>query len=89
MWYQLTRGSGQVFYTYTYGSAIWLGLQAVPLVVLPKLVIMTLSEEGHQTSGKAARGTHPVHLCLSIQDAVPLHTSLTISDSETQMSKST
>ncbi|EXJ58833.1 hypothetical protein A1O7_06263 [Cladophialophora yegresii CBS 114405] len=39
-----------VFYTYTYGTAIWLGLQAVPLVVFPKLVIMTLAEEGHQTS---------------------------------------
>ncbi|KIX94364.1 uncharacterized protein Z520_09750 [Fonsecaea multimorphosa CBS 102226] len=39
-----------VFYAYTYGTALWLGMQAVPLVVMPKLIIMMLAEDGHQTS---------------------------------------
>lgn len=42
----------QVFYAYTYGTGLWLGLQAAPLIIMPKLVITTLAEDGHQTSGK-------------------------------------
>ncbi|KAL6251187.1 hypothetical protein RBB50_001395 [Rhinocladiella similis] len=40
-----------VFYAYTYGTAGWLGMQAVLLIVMPKLVItMLASGVLHQTS---------------------------------------
>ncbi|EXJ68235.1 uncharacterized protein A1O5_08850 [Cladophialophora psammophila CBS 110553] len=40
----------QVFYAYTYGTAIWLGMQAILLILMPKLAIMMLANDGHQTS---------------------------------------
>jgi len=44
--------TSQVFYTYTFGTAGWLGLQAVPLVIMPKLVIAMLANEGHRATGR-------------------------------------
>jgi hypothetical protein len=41
----------QVFYAYTYGTAAWLGIQAVPLIVLPKLITTLLAKELHETTG--------------------------------------
>ncbi|KIW12948.1 hypothetical protein PV08_08135 [Exophiala spinifera] len=40
-----------VFYAYTYGTAGWLGIQAVPLIAMPKLVITVLASGAlHQTT---------------------------------------
>lgn len=47
----LLRLSSQVFYAYTYGTAAWLGAQAVPLIVMPKLIIALLAPELHRTTG--------------------------------------
>lgn len=44
----------QVFYVYTYGTAAWLGLQALPLILLPKAITTMLAEDLHQTTGKAS-----------------------------------
>ncbi|KIV79974.1 hypothetical protein PV11_07512 [Exophiala sideris] len=38
------------FYAYTYGSAAWLGLQALPLIVMPKMVITMLATDVHMTT---------------------------------------
>lgn len=43
----------QVFYAYTYGTAGWLGMQAVLLIVMPKLVVaMLASGVVHETTGR-------------------------------------
>ena len=46
--------TGQVFYAYTYSTAAWLGLQAVPLLVAPKLITTMLSSEAHSITGRSA-----------------------------------
>ncbi|KIX04996.1 uncharacterized protein Z518_05868 [Rhinocladiella mackenziei CBS 650.93] len=38
------------FYAYTYSTAAWLAIQAVLLIVLPKLVITMLAKDLHQIS---------------------------------------
>jgi len=43
----------QVFYAYTYGSAGWLGTQALPLILTPSLVISMLATEVHAPTGKS------------------------------------
>jgi hypothetical protein len=43
-----------VFYLYTYGTGLWLAVQALPLVVTPKLIVLLLAEESHHVSGKSA-----------------------------------
>lgn len=40
----------KVFYAYTYGTAAWLVLQAVPIMVAPKLILHVLSPEGHHST---------------------------------------
>lgn len=40
-----------VFYTYTYGTAAWLGIQAVPLMVSPKLIVNLLAAEARTPTG--------------------------------------
>lgn len=37
-----------VFYAYTYSSATWLGIQAVPLLVFPKLIVTMLSVDARK-----------------------------------------
>lgn len=39
-----------VFYAYTYGSAGWLALQALPLLLSPSLIITLLSKEGRNAT---------------------------------------
>ncbi|KAJ9497981.1 hypothetical protein LTR99_002987 [Exophiala xenobiotica] len=40
-----------VFHAYTYGTAGWLGIQAMPLIVMPKLIItMLASTDMHHTT---------------------------------------
>lgn len=34
-----------VFYSYTYGSCLWLGLQALPLISTPTMIITLLSPD--------------------------------------------
>ena len=34
-----------VFYVYTYGTAAWLGMQALPLIATPKLIVAMLAVE--------------------------------------------
>ncbi|MCJ1252468.1 hypothetical protein MMC24_000274 [Lignoscripta atroalba] len=34
-----------VFYSYTYSTAAWLGIQALPLLISPKLIVTMLAEE--------------------------------------------
>ena len=43
---------GKVFYAYTFGTAAWLGVQALPLLVAPKLIIIMLSSEAHSITGE-------------------------------------
>lgn len=40
-----------VFYMYTYSTAAWLGIQAVPLVMAPKLIVTMLSADTRQPTG--------------------------------------
>jgi hypothetical protein len=40
-----------VFYAYTYSSFGWLALQAVPLIVSPKIIITMLSPEVREATG--------------------------------------
>jgi hypothetical protein len=47
----MTDDASQVFYAYTYGSAGWLALQAVPLLVAPKVITTLLGADGHYTTG--------------------------------------
>ncbi|KAL8859484.1 MAG: hypothetical protein Q9178_004162 [Gyalolechia marmorata] len=37
-----------VFYAYTYSTAAWFGIQAVPLIITPRLIITTLSVEARK-----------------------------------------
>ncbi|KAI4278344.1 MAG: hypothetical protein L6R38_005279 [Xanthoria sp. 2 TBL-2021] len=37
-----------VFYAYTYSTAAWFGIQAVPLMMFPKLIITALSTEARK-----------------------------------------
>ncbi|PGH00488.1 hypothetical protein AJ80_09179 [Polytolypa hystricis UAMH7299] len=39
-----------VFYSYTYGTAAWLTLQAMPLIAMPKVIITMLLEETRPSS---------------------------------------
>lgn len=41
-----------VFYTYTYSTAGWLSLQALPLLLSPKLMVTLLSAESRNPTGK-------------------------------------
>ncbi|KAI9684074.1 MAG: hypothetical protein M1820_010903 [Bogoriella megaspora] len=40
-----------VFYAYTYGSAAWLALQAVPLILTPRIIITMSSSEVREATG--------------------------------------
>lgn len=40
-----------VFYSYTYGTAAWLSLQALPLIVSPTILITLLSPEVREPTG--------------------------------------
>ncbi|KAL2400963.1 hypothetical protein ABEF95_000392 [Exophiala dermatitidis] len=55
-----------VFYAYTYGTAAWLGIQAVPMVVLPKMIISVLAKEIHQATDVE------VYFCRSLGFALTL-----------------
>ena len=41
-----------VFYAYTYSTAAWLSLQALPLLLSPKLIVTMLSVETRGPTGK-------------------------------------
>ena len=41
-----------VFYAYTYSTAAWFGIQAVPLIISPKLIITALSTEARKPTGR-------------------------------------
>jgi hypothetical protein len=45
----------KVFYAYTFGTAAWLGLQALPLLFAPKLITTMLSSEAHFITGLPAQ----------------------------------
>lgn len=40
--------ASQGFYIYSYGTAGWLSLQAIPLIIAPTLISTLLSAEVHQ-----------------------------------------
>lgn len=40
-----------VFYTYTYSTAAWLGVQAIALMIFPKLIVTMLSVEARKPTG--------------------------------------
>ncbi|CAG8960334.1 hypothetical protein HYFRA_00012408 [Hymenoscyphus fraxineus] len=39
-----------VFYAYTYGTAGWMAIQAMPLIISPTVIIMLLSPEVREPS---------------------------------------
>lgn len=39
-----------MFYAYTYGTAGWLSLQAVPLIIMPKVIVTMLANEVHRAT---------------------------------------
>ena len=41
-----------VFYAYTYSTAGWLSLQALPLLLAPNVVVTLLSPEARKSSGR-------------------------------------
>lgn len=41
-----------VFYAYTYSTAAWLGIQAVPLLIFPKLIVTMLSVDARKPTGR-------------------------------------
>ena len=43
-----------MFYAFTYGSAGWLGLQALPLIATPKVIVTMLASEVHRSTGMLA-----------------------------------
>jgi hypothetical protein len=45
----------KVFYAYTFGTAAWLSIQALPLLVAPKLITTMLSSETHSITGEPCR----------------------------------
>ena len=45
----------KVFYAYTFGTAAWLSVQALPLLVAPKLITTMLSSEAHSITGEPCR----------------------------------
>jgi hypothetical protein len=45
----------KVFYAYTFGTATWLSIQALPLLVAPKLITTMLSSEAHSITGEPYR----------------------------------
>ena len=45
----------KVFYAYTFGTAAWLSVQALPLLVTPKLITTMLSSETHSITGEVYR----------------------------------
>ena len=47
-----TTNNSQVFYAYTFGTATWLSIQALPLLVAPKLITTMLSSEAHSITGE-------------------------------------
>lgn len=42
----------KVFFAYTHATSAWLALQAVGLLIAPKLIIAMLTGEIHQTTGE-------------------------------------
>ncbi|KAG9228336.1 hypothetical protein BJ875DRAFT_477749 [Amylocarpus encephaloides] len=48
---KLPRYKMDVFYSYTYGTAGWLTLQALPLIVSPTIIITLLSPEVRDPTG--------------------------------------
>lgn len=40
-----------VFYAYTYSTAAWLGIQAVALIISPKLIVTMLSVDTRKPTG--------------------------------------
>lgn len=47
-----------VFYVYTYGTAGWLSLQALPLLLTPNLVVTLLSSEARKSSGRLLKSCY-------------------------------
>ena len=47
----------QIFYAFTYGTAGWLGLQALSLIVAPKIIITMLAPEVHRATGKCVKSS--------------------------------
>jgi hypothetical protein len=41
----------KVFYAYTFGTAAWLSVQALPLLLTPRLVTIMLSSEARSITG--------------------------------------
>ena len=41
-----------VFYAYTYSTAGWLSIQALPLLLFPSIIINILSTETRQATGR-------------------------------------
>ena len=60
----------KVFYVYTYGTAGWLGLQALPLLLSPKLITAMLASEAHLATGSTVPLPFP-NLLRRIQSADP------------------
>jgi len=56
--HKLTASQG--FYAYSYGTAAWLALQAVPLMISPAIINTILSPEVHQLSCKPYPFLHSV-----------------------------
>lgn len=44
-----------VFYSYTYSTAAWLSLQAIPLIGMPQMIARIMLEEARQPSRKHYR----------------------------------
>jgi hypothetical protein len=56
--HKLTASQG--FYAYSYGTAAWLALQAVPLMISPAIINTILSPGVHQLSCKPYQFLHSV-----------------------------
>jgi hypothetical protein len=52
---KLTASQG--FSAYSYGTAAWLTLQAVPLILIPSVIETVLSPEAHKLTGMSS----PIH----------------------------
>jgi hypothetical protein len=55
-----------VFYAFSYGSAGWLTLQAVPLLISPTIIVTVLSPQARESTGQNALFRCAVYLLITV-----------------------